>query len=115
MAKQQARYIGADGDDNQLIHMAGAMFVKGQWTSVDDTDPQFAKLANNPTFELKGGDQRPEVEGDDVAEAESAKAALRARGEAVRGNPSLETLRKRLAEVTKDETPEEPAPPAIGG
>ncbi len=115
MATNQARYIGADGDDNQLVHMADTMFVKGQWKSVDSEHPQFAKLANNPTFEVKGGDQRPEVEGDDVAEIEAAKVALRDRGETVRGNPNLETLRKRLADVTKDEDAAEPVPPAVGG
>lgn len=115
MATKQARYIGADGDDNQLIHMADTMFVKGQWTGVDADHPQFAKLSSNPTFEVKGGDDRDEPETDDVAELEATKAALRDHGVAVRGNPSLATLRAKLTDLTKDEGPSEPEPEAIGG
>lgn len=115
MATKQARYIGADGDDTQLIHMADTMFVKGQWAGVDDEHPQFAKLSNNPTFEVKGGEDRDEPETDDVAELEATKAALRERGVAIRGNPSLATLRTQLANLTKDEKPSEPAPEAVGG
>lgn len=115
MANKQVRYIGADGDDNQLVHMADTMFVKGQWTGVDADNPQFRKIENNPTFEVKGGEDRDEPEVDDVAELEATKAALRARGEAVRGNPSLATLRAKLADLTKGEEPSEPAPEVVGG
>jgi len=112
---KKARYIGADADDTQFVRLADTMFIKGQWTDVDDTHPQFAKIATNPTFEVKGGEERDEPETDDVQEVERLKTDLRDRGIAVRGNPNADTLRKRLSAVVADEDAPARDTPVVGG
>lgn len=100
-----------DGDpDAQMIEQDGVVFVKGEKTTVKDK-AVFDRLSNNPMFSAEANakpaaaDEPSEEELAARAEEGTEKAALKAKlqeyGVTLQGNPSVDTLRAKLAEKTK--------------
>lgn len=52
MAKVPVTYVGTHDDLTTEITFGGHVFEKGKVVQFDDQDPAFAKLQNNPTFEV---------------------------------------------------------------
>lgn len=103
-------WIGDSDPEAQSVTQDGITFVKGVATPVDDKDV-FKRLSGNPMF---SADAKAEpVEADEVAPVDpdegTEKGAIKRRlrddfGVSMQGNPSLETLRTRLAaEVAKQD------------
>lgn len=98
-------WLGDSDPDAQVITFGEREFVKGEPVTVKEDDPAFAKLSTNPMFSQEANAEpvkadeaeQPEETGTEKA---ALKAALRERGEDVRGNPSVETLRDRLKKLT---------------
>jgi len=111
MAKKSVTvtFLG-DADPNvQSVSMYGRTYVKGESVSLSEDDPGFDKIVNNPSFSTEKNAEpvaSEEPEAPDVeagTELAALKQELRDRGQDVKGNPSVETLRKRLADaVAKD-------------
>lgn len=101
-------WIGDSDPEAQSVRMSGILFVKGQPTEVKDKDVA-AKLATNPMF---SADKVESVPADEPGEEELAaraekgtekgalKMQLKALGVDVRGNPSVDTLRQKLADAS---------------
>lgn len=93
-------WLGDADPEAQIITQYGHTFVKGEAVSVPSDDPFLAKLQANPLFAAE-----KDAEPDDTPPANDERAALKAelrsRGVEVRGNPSLDTLRDRLAAAVK--------------
>ncbi len=96
------------GDEDPMavsVTVGNRTFVKGE--AVNVPDDELGKIETNPTFSTKKGAKPVEATQPEPAdpEAGSTKAALKAKlrelGEDVKGNPSEDTLRTRLAEVSK--------------
>lgn len=109
-----ATWLGDTDPNAQIIWMGDLRFVKGDAVSVP-ADHEFAdRIKDNPVFSTEGkAEPVPAAEPDEDAqmiEAEKGtekgalKAQLRARGVDVKGNPRVETLRKKLIEATDGET-----------
>jgi len=84
----------------------GMTFVKGEAVAVKDKDV-FERLSKNPMFSSEK-DAKPvdavepaPVDVEEGTEKGAIKDRLRALGISVQGNPSLETLRGKLADATK--------------
>ena len=103
-------WLGDEDPSAQRIEQFGHTFVKGVPTDVPDKDPNMRKLKAMSVFHVKG-DDKGAAEPVDSEEPEPAdpeagteigalKAQLRALGHPPKGNPSVETLRKQLAEHT---------------
>lgn len=100
-------WIGDSDPEAQSITQDGITFVKGHATDVRDK-AVFDRLSNNPLF---AKDKADPVEADEAEptdpEAGTEKGAIKRRlkedyGVSMPGNPSLDTLRTRLAdEVAK--------------
>lgn len=100
-----------DGDpEAQMIEQDGVVFVKGEKTTVKDK-AVFDRLSRNPMFsaeanaEAATADEPSSEELAARAEAGTEKAALKAKlqehGITLQGNPSVDTMRAKLAEATK--------------
>lgn len=94
-------WLGDSDPAAQLITMHGIRFIKGEPVNVSDKDA-FDALKDNPTFSSEGNAEPAEADepvNDPEAGTEKAalKTELRKLGEDVKGNPSVETLRGRLA------------------
>lgn len=100
-----------DGDpEAQIIEQDGLVFVKGEKVQVKDK-AVFDRLSRNPMFsaeanaEASEADEPSSAELAARAEAGTEKAALKAKlaehGVTIQGNPSVDTLRAKLAEVVK--------------
>lgn len=103
-------WLGDEDPSVQVITQYGHTFVKGEAVDVDDKDPNMGKFKNMGTVFSVGGKadviesaEPVPADPEEGTEKAAAKAALRARGEEVKGNPSLETLRNRLAASAKAE------------
>ena len=107
-----ATWLGDADPLQQLITEGGVRFIKGEPTKVPlDLDfngiPWANQIKNNPMFAIdekadvieSDEEEQPEETGTEKA---ALKAELKALGEEVRGNPSVETLRDRLAAKLKD-------------
>lgn len=94
----QLTYIGAPGDDTQVITVFGQPFTKGEPTEVSD-ERIAKKLANNPTFAEEGEDA--EIE-DSPEELEAVRAELTSRGIAFSERAKLPALRKKLQDATEE-------------
>jgi len=103
-------WLGDVDASRQLVTDGGITFVKGEAVKVPvDVEfngrPWANKFRGNPAFAVdekadvveSDEAEQPEEEGTEKA---ALKAELRQRGEEVKGNPSLETLRNRLAALT---------------
>jgi hypothetical protein len=103
-------WLGDSDPAANSVEVGGRHFVKG--VAVDVPDDMLGKLKGNPTFSTEDGakavaaDEPGEDERDQRAEQGTVKAALRAQlremGDTITGNPSEETLRRRLAKKMAD-------------
>lgn len=103
-------WLGDEDPLAQNITQYGHSFVKGVPTNVPDKDPYMRKFKAMSVFHVRGDDKgNPEtVESKEPdapdpeagTEVGALKARLRELGHPPKGNPSLETLRKQLAEHT---------------
>lgn len=99
-------WLGDEDPSVQSVKMFGKTFVKGEPVTVGEKDRGFDKLKANPMFSFDGKGEVVEAKEPDAPDVEAGtelaalKAELRGLGQEVKGNPSVETLRKRLAEVT---------------
>lgn len=95
----QVTWLGDADPSQQVITEGGIRFVKGEAAKVP-LDVMFngrswaRKFQGNPMFSVEIDATE---DGDDADEKAALKAQLRDAGEAVQGNPSLETLRTRVA------------------
>lgn len=98
-----------DGDpEAQAITQNGMMFIKGEKVAVKDKDV-FERLSRNPMFsaeaDAKAAPADEPTEDEQLARAEAGtergalKAQLKGMGVSVPGNPSVDTLRAKLAEA----------------
>lgn len=91
-----ATWLGDDDPLQQVITEGGVRFIKGEATEVPgdlkfNGVPWAQKIRRNPMFSVED-----EPEDGDADEKAELKARLKAAGEEVKGNPSLETLRARV-------------------
>lgn len=100
-------WLGDEDPSKQSVNMFGVTFVKGESTDFPDKREGLEKLKGNPMFSTDSKAETVEAkepEAPDV-EAGTEKAALkdelRRMGVTVQGNPSLETLRDKLAAAHK--------------
>ena len=102
-----ATWLGDEDPYRQVIYEGSVRFIKGEPTKVPEDlafngIPWSRKIRNNPMFAV---DEKADViESEEAEQPEESgteraalKAELRARGEDVKGNPSVDTLRNRLA------------------
>lgn len=103
-------WIGDSDPDAQMVLIEGVTFVKGEATEVKDKG-LFDALKGNPMFSDDAKAEPVEADQPDAdalaARAEEGtekarlKALLRDKGVSVQGNPSIETLRGKVAEAYK--------------
>lgn len=101
-------WLGDEDPSKQSVTQFGVTFVKGEATDFPDKRKnEVEKLKGNPMFSTDSKAdvvEAKEPEAPDV-EAGTEKAALkgelRSMGVNVQGNPSVDTLRNRLAEAHK--------------
>lgn len=101
-------WLGDEDPSVQTVTEHGVTFVKGEAVTVPDKHAALDKFKSNPMFHVGAGKAEP-VESQEPAapdvEAGTEKAALkeelRGRGISVQGNPSVETLRAKLADAVK--------------
>jgi len=112
MAKSiTAVWLGDSDPQAQIITMNGTTFIKGQPVKVEENDAAYDQIVGNPTFSVDSS--KPEVvpadepdteEQEAASEAGTEKAALKAKlvslGYTPKGNPSVDSLRAKLAELT---------------
>lgn len=101
-------WLGDSDPEAQAVTIEGVTFVKGEATEVKDKKLA-DKLATNPTFstdtkaEAVAAEEPSEEELANRAEEGTEKAALKARlreyNVTVQGNPSVDTLRSKLADA----------------
>ena len=102
-------WLGDEDPSAQVVEMFGHTFVKGQSVDVDEKDESFRKFKGNPAFSTEGKAapiESAEPEPVDT-EAGTERAALRAelarRGITMKGNPSEDTMRAKLAGAVDDD------------
>ena len=112
MAKSiTAVWLGDSDPQAQIITMNGMTFIKGQPVKVEENDAAYDQIVGNPTFSVDSSKPQvtPAAEPTEDEQAEAAergteKAALKAElarlGYQAKGNPSEDTLRAKLAELT---------------
>jgi len=120
MSNFKATWLGDTDPGAQIIYMGDLRFIKGEPTTVPANHEFAEMIKGNPTFSTEGKAEAVRAvepsEDEQTSAAEQGtvkgnlKAQLKLRGVEMRGNPSEETLRAKLAEATKDET----SPPALG-
>lgn len=99
-------WLGDSDPSATDVTMHGTTFVKGEATAVKDKDV-FERLSKNPMFSSEKDAQPAEadepdpVDVDEGTEKGAIKTRLKTLGISVQGNPSLETLRGKLADATK--------------
>lgn len=103
-------WIGDSDPEAQMVLVEGHTFVKGQPVEVKDKE-LFDALKGNPMFsaEAKADPAEADEPNEDAQNARAEegtekgalKAQLKALGVSVQGNPSVETLRAKLADATK--------------
>src|SRR6478672_7742485 len=99
-------WIGDTDPAAQSVTVGGVTFVRGQAVPVKDK-ATFEALSKNPMFSADGKFDEPDVDeptdeqiaarSEEGTQKAALKAQLRDLGEDVKGNPSLDTLRNRLA------------------
>lgn len=100
-------WIGDSDPEAQSITQNGITFVKGEPTTVSDKKLA-EKLATNPMFStdakaapaeaMEPSEDEIAARSDEGTEKGALKARLRELGVTMQGNPSVETLRAKLAE-----------------
>jgi len=108
----KATWLGDEDPQAQLVRMGDLAFVKGQSVSVPKDHPMADAIRHNPTFAVDAAkadvvdakepdeDER-NARSEEGTEKAALKADLRNLGIVVQGNPSVDTLRARLADATK--------------
>lgn len=85
-----------DGDPSaQDVEVYGLRFIKGEATDVPDDHARIGKLRSNPLFSEEVDAEPTDL--NDAAEKNALKERLKELGVEVKGNPSIETLRDKLA------------------
>ena len=112
MSGFKAVWLGDEDPASQIVRMGDLVFVKGQSVTVPKGHAMYDAIHDNPTFAVDGEKANP-AEADEPTEDEqreraeegtekaAIKAELKALGITVQGNPSVETLRGKLADATK--------------
>lgn len=102
-------WLGDEDPSVQVIEQFGYTFVKGEPTDVPDKDKaSLEKLKGNQTFstdakaEPVASDEPAPVDPDVGTEKAALKAELAKRGVSMKGNPSVDTLRAKLAETVAE-------------
>lgn len=105
----EVTWLGDEDPSVVSIEQFGHTFVKGVPTNVPDKHSQMDRFKGNAFFHVKGADEgKPApVESKEPAPADAEagtevgalKAKLRELGHPPKGNPSVETLRKQLADL----------------
>lgn len=99
-------WLGDSDPSATDVTMYGTTFVKGEAVAVKDKDV-FDRLSGNPMFSSEkdvkpvDADEPDPVDVDEGTEKGAIKARLKTLGVNIQGNPSLETLRGKLADATK--------------
>lgn len=110
MSAFKAVWLGDEDPQSQFIRMGDLAFVKGQSVTVPEKHEYADMIRDNPTFAVDGTKAEPVEADEPSAEEQQArseegteKAAIKHRlrelGQPVQGNPSLDTLRERLAKA----------------
>ena len=100
-------WLGDEDPNAQLIRMGDLRFLKGEVTKVPADHGYMEMIKDNPTFSIDDSKAEPAVaierqnDPDEGTEKGAIKDQLRVMGISVQGNPSLETLRAKLADATK--------------
>ena len=100
-------WLGDEDPNAQLIRMGDLRFIKGEVTKVDADHGYMEMIKGNPMFAVDDSKAEPAVaiehqaDPDEGTEKGAIKDQLRALGISVQGNPSLDTLRGKLADATK--------------
>lgn len=104
MSSFKATWLGDTDPGAQIIFMGDLRFIKGEPTTVP-ADHEYAEMIKgNPIFSTEGkaeavkADEPEPADPDEGTEKGNIKARLRGMGVAVPGNPSLDTLRGKLAD-----------------
>lgn len=107
----KATWLGDEDPQSQIVQFGDLVFIKGQSVNVPDKHGYADLIRGNPAFSTEGKAEPVEVaepsEDEQRAKAEEGteKAALKDQlrnyGVSVQGNPSVETLRAKLAEAAK--------------
>ena len=102
-------WLGDEDPAAQVVEMFGHTFVKGQAVDVDPKDATFRKFDGNPAFSTSGKADPVSSHEPEPADPEAGteRAALRAelarRGITMKGNPSEDTMRAKLAGAVDDD------------
>lgn len=112
MSGFKAVWLGDEDPQSQIVQFGDLVFIKGQSVSVPDKHGYADLIRDNPTFAIDDSKAKPveadEPDADEAAakaeegtEKAALKSELRAMGVNVQGNPSVETLRAKLADAYK--------------
>lgn len=103
-------WLGDEDPSVQSVTVFGHTFVKGEPKSVSDKSKNVVeKLKGNPMFSTDSkaepieSDEPEPVDPEAGTEKAALKAELARRGVVLRGNPSEETMRGKLAEAIAQE------------
>lgn len=108
MAKSfKATWLGDSDPAAQMIRMGDLTFIKGEAVNVPENHDMADAINGNPTFAIDDtsakpvdADEHPPVDMDEGTEKGALKDAIVAHGgDRPKGNPSVESLRKKLAEM----------------
>lgn len=105
-------WLGDEDANAQLIRMGDLTFIKGEAVTVDADHGYMQMINGNPTFAVDDSKAEPRAaaepseeklgeRADEGTEKGALKGELAKLGIVVKGNPSADTLRARLAEATK--------------
>jgi hypothetical protein len=100
-------WLGDEDPNAQLIRMGDLRFIKGEVTKVPEDHGYMEMISENPMFAVNDSKAEPAaadepvIDPDEGTEKGAIKQELRLLGISVQGNPSLDTLRNRLADATK--------------
>lgn len=105
-------WLGDEDPSAQLIRMGDLRFIKGEVTKVPADNGYLEMIKGNPLFAIDDSKAEPHAadeptddeqreRAEEGTEKAAIKAELRTLGIAIQGNPSLDTLRGKLADATK--------------
>jgi len=103
----QVTWLGDEDPSAVLIEQFGYTFVKGEAVNVPAKDDRgLAKLKDNPRFSTDSKAEPAKADDAPIPEETGTERAalrdqLRLAGVTMQGNPSVETMRAKLAETVK--------------
>lgn len=102
-------WLGDEDPNAQIIRIGDLRFIKGEAVTVPDDHEHADMIRDNPVFSNEGkaevvearepSDDEMEARQDDGTERGALKRILRDAGQSVQGNPSVDTLRERVAKL----------------